>query len=345
VRDFEVLTRIARGVEVTLYTGRYPGFRDRVEQGVRIRGLGFGRSNLLCRLTYALSANVRVLFDGADRIVNGASIFAPVLLGTLRGRRYGVFMHHFIGRDSLRKYGLAGALPWLCEQLLMRTAGRYLVVNTAVRDRILQVNPRAEVLVTANGFSSRLLDLPREPATPPFVLFVGRFDVHMKGLDLLIPAWADTLAARGIDLVLAGRASAADLEKVRALVPQVPGGQVRLELDVPEARKAELMATCLFFASPSRFEGFGIAALEANAAGCAVLATDTDGFRDSLALGETALSIPVEDPAALRAGLERLADDEALRASLGRKGRERARGFSWDSIAEKEWNWIRSSAS
>jgi glycosyltransferase involved in cell wall biosynthesis len=115
-----------------------------------------------------------------------------------------------------------------------------------------------------------------------------------------------------------------------------------VESDVSEQRKRELLSGCLFFASPSRFEGFGIAALEANAAGVAVLATDTDGFRDSLALGETALAVPVEDRLALKAGLIRLATDATLREALGRAGRERARGFSWDAIAEKEWAWIAS---
>jgi glycosyltransferase involved in cell wall biosynthesis len=185
-----------------------------------------------------------------------------------------------------------------------------------------------------------LLEAPRAPGAAPFVLFVGRFDVYMKGLDLLVPAWADTLASRGIDLVLAGRGSATDIATLRGLVPAELSSRLRLESSISGERKRELLSTCLFFASPSRFEGFGIAALEANAAGCAVLATDNDGFRDSLALGETALAVPVEDPAALREGLLRLATDEPLRSALGSRGRERARAFSWDAIAEREWNWV-----
>lgn len=340
VRDFEVLRRMARDVDVTLYTSRYPGFEERVEEGVRIRGLGFGRGNLVCRLTYALAANLRILFDRADRLVNGASIYAPVLLGALRGKRHAVFLHHYVGKESVRKYGLAGFLPYACELLLMKLSRRYLVVNAAVRERIRQVNRAADILLTANGFEASLLENPRTPATPPFVLFLGRFDVHMKGLDLLIPAWARALAPRGIGLALAGRGTQADHARVDALVPAEGRDLVRLELDVSEARKRELLSSCLLFASPSRFEGFGIAALEANAAGVAVLATDTEGFRDSLAFGTTALAVPVEDAAALEAGLVRLAEDEALRNALGRAGRERARAFSWDAIADKERRWI-----
>ena len=84
---------------------------------------------------------------------------------------------------------------------------------------------------------------------------------------------------------------------------------MRFETGISEERKAELLASCLFFCSPSRFEGFGIAALEANAAGCAVLATDVDGFRDSLALGETALAVPPNDPSALKTAMIRLIQD------------------------------------
>jgi len=340
VRDREVLARMAREVDVTLYTARYPGFRDRVENGIRIRGLGFGRRNAVCRLTYALAANLRILFDRADRIVNGASLYAPVLMGMFRGKRHSTFLHHFVGREAVRKYGLPGWLPYACEWLLMRTARRYLVVNSAVRDRIAEVNPGADILLTANGFDAALLSTPRAPASPPFILFVGRFDLRMKGLDLLIPAWAHALAPRGIGLVLAGRGTEDDRQALTALVPASVREAVRMERDVPEARKRELLSTCLFFASPSRFEGFGIAALEANAAGVAVVATDTEGFRDSLAFGTTALAVPVEDRAALEAAMTRLAGDEALRERLGQAGRERAKAFSWDAIAERERRWI-----
>ena len=344
VRDFEVLKRFARHAEVTLYTGRFPGFRDGTREGVRVRGLGFGGKNWLCRLTFALSANLRVLFDAAPLIGNSASIYAPVLTGLLRPGRFYAVYHHHVGARSVEKFGLAGWIPRALEAVMLRFGKRYVISNATLAAKVARLNPGARAFTTFNGFDAGLLSLAPAPAPRPFILFIGRFDVYMKGLDLLLPAWAETARRQGIDLVLAGRAFGADLEKVRALVAGVAGapgaGAVRLELDISEARKAELLAACLFFASPSRFEGFGIAALEANAAGRAVLATDNDGFRDSLALGETALAVPVEDPEALRHGLTRLAEDGALREALGRRGRERARAFSWDAIAEKEWAWL-----
>lgn len=340
MRDFEVLKRFARRAEVTLYVGRYSGFVDRIEEGVRIRGLGFGNRNWLCRLTYALHANLRILFDRSDHIGMSPSVYAPVLAGLLRGKRHYMVFHLQVGKRALQKYGPFGVIPWLCEQATFRCVRRCLAVNGTLVETIRRVNPNADAVQTANGFDPALLDLPVTVAAPPFILYLGRADMYMKGIDLLIPAWADALSGRGVDLVLAMRGD--EVERIRGLIPPAFRDRVRLEVDPPPDRKTELLSSCLFFVSPSRFEGFGIAALEANAAGKAVLATDNEGFRDSMDPGETALLVPVEDAAALKAGMLRLLEDADLREAMGRKGRERARNFSWDKIAEKEWAWVSS---
>ena len=134
------------------------------------------------------------------------------------------------------------------------------------------------------------------------------------------------------------------MRDIRRLIPDDLRHRIRLEPNIDEERKRELLATCLFFCSPSRFEGFGIAALEANAAGKAVVATDVEGFRESLAFGETALAVIPDDVEALREAMLRLIDDEELRDALGRNGRARAESFSWDTIAEREWAWIQTLA-
>ncbi len=347
VRDFEVLKRFAPHAEITLYVGRYPGFKEQTREGVRMWGLGFGSSNWLCRLTFSLAANIRLLFDQSDILGNSASIYAPVLAGFLRGRRFYSVYHHRVGKGSREKFGAWGKVPELLEKWMFRLGRRYAVSNASLAAHIHAVNPSAEVFVTSNGFNSNLLSLPSRPAAPPFILFLGRFDIYMKGLDLLIPAYVKIAAGQGIDLVLAGRSTPEALEKIRQMLPGHTGntepgslGKVRMETDISETRKAELLAACLFFCSPSRFEGFGIAALEANAAGKAVLASDVDGFRASLAFGETALAIAPGDITALEFGLSQLVRDAELREKLGRQGRERAGDFSWDKIAEKEWNWV-----
>lgn len=77
-------------------------------------------------------------------------------------------------------------------------------------------------------------------------------------------------------------------------------------------------------ALPSRFgEGCPNALLEAMAAGKPVVAARSGGTPELVADGETGVLVPPADPEALRAALERLAADPALRRRLGETGRAR----------------------
>jgi glycosyltransferase involved in cell wall biosynthesis len=80
------------------------------------------------------------------------------------------------------------------------------------------------------------------------------------------------------------------------------------------------------FAFPSRYEAFGLALLEAMAAGLATVASRAGGILE-LATEETALLVPVGDVAALAEGLVSLATDPARRRRLGTAARERAKPF------------------
>ncbi len=346
LRDLEALKRYASNWDTTLYVGRFPGFVAESASGVRIRGLGWGKSNLACRISFGLMANLRILFDSADRIGNSLSAFAPVLSGALRPRRYFGVLHHIVAGDSVKKFGLLGMIPLGLESLMLRLGRNFIVSNGSVAERILKLNPKARVLITSNSIDSALLDLPSLETRPSYLLFLGRFDIHMKGLDLLLAGYRDATAAEAGDperiprLVLAGKATQEELEKVRRLIPPECAGRVDLRPNVSESAKRELLSGCQFLVSPSRFEGFGIAALEANAAGKPVLVTDTDGFRASVKKDISALVVPVGDADALRAGLRILMGDAVLRRRLGQGGREWAKGFNWDAIAEKEKRWI-----
>lgn len=74
--------------------------------------------------------------------------------------------------------------------------------------------------------------------------------------------------------------------------------------------------------------------LEAMAAGCALVASDLDGHRNVATDGTDALLVPVGDPRALARALNRVLDDDRLRAELVAGGRRRADELSMDRLAE-----------
>ncbi|MEO7425107.1 MAG: glycosyltransferase family 4 protein [Fibrobacteria bacterium] len=341
MRDFEVLQR-QKGfwTEIVVYTGVYPGFKPEERAGIRFQGLGFGNTYLLSRLTFTIFANLRALFDRADAIGNSISAYAPLLAGLLRPGRFYLVAHHYVGGRSREKYSLLGAFAWACEWLLFRFSRRLIVSNRQVAVRARAMNPGMKILQSQNGFDLSLLQVTPASADPPFILFLGRYDIYMKGLDLLVAAFSGLPPEiRGhTRLVIAGAASPQARAAVEKLLPA--DSPIELMTNITEATKREILRTCLFFCSPSRFEGWGIAALEANAAGKPVLVSRADGFLDSIKDGFSGIMVPVEDAAALSAGLRQMLSDAALRDLLGANARIWASRFTWEGIAEREMQWL-----
>ncbi len=95
-----------------------------------------------------------------------------------------------------------------------------------------------------------------------------------------------------------------------------------LELLGPRDDAAALVGAFDVLAVPSRFEAFGLVAVEAMHAGVPVVASDVDGLPE--VLGDTGVLVPPEDAGALHAALAALLDDPERRARLGAAGRARA---------------------
>lgn len=129
-------------------------------------------------------------------------------------------------------------------------------------------------------------------------------------------------------LVLVGRRNLEGLDAIPGVIAPGP---------LPHELAIEALRRSAFHVAPSIWaEPFGIVALEAGAAGKAVLASDVGGLRDIVLDGETGLLVGPGDDAALRAGLERLIGDPAERERMGAAARERVRTvFSPDAVVPR----------
>ncbi|MCU0655932.1 MAG: glycosyltransferase family 4 protein [Polyangiaceae bacterium] len=109
------------------------------------------------------------------------------------------------------------------------------------------------------------------------------------------------------------------------------GHRVRFVAGLPREEVRDLIQGALALIQYSRFEGFGMPALEAMACGTPVIASDIAPLVE--VLGGAGLHASLQ-PRDLAAALERLASSPGLRAELGARALERGRAFSWDRCAQ-----------
>ncbi len=156
----------------------------------------------------------------------------------------------------------------------------------------------------------RALSLLRQRwAHPPVLAIIGghSFQDHTPYRDRVIASMADLDLEFGRDVVLLGT---------------VPDEEL-----VAWYRAADALAF------PSVNEGFGLAVLEAMAAGLPVVLTRLPVFAEYVRFGEDALAVAPGDDEGLADALDAVAHDGGVRAMLRRSGRDVAARFSWDTTA------------
>ena len=152
------------------------------------------------------------------------------------------------------------------------------------------------------------------------VAFVGRLD-RQKGIDTLVGA-VTHLAARGspVRLVIAGDGPMREM--VETFIACGEGGQYARRLGLVEDVRGVLSAADMLV-MPSRWEGFGLAAAEAMAAGLGVIATRVAGLDEVVADGQTGILVEPEDYVGLAEAMANMLGDRELRERFGRAGRQR----------------------
>ena len=147
------------------------------------------------------------------------------------------------------------------------------------------------------------------------VLYVGRFD-HQKGFDVLLEA--ARLMKSAACIVMAGAPVLADAHYMSLLDERDP--RVELVGWQDPSGLAALFESADVVVIPSRWEGFGLVALEAMRAGVAVVASRVGGLAEVVVDDVTGVLVTPGDAAELASVLDQSDRDWD---QLGKRGRER----------------------
>lgn len=161
------------------------------------------------------------------------------------------------------------------------------------------------------------------PAGIPVIGAVSRLR-HEKGIDLLIDAF-NQLVKEGTTAHLLIVGSGPDEKDLRDKVQEYEiNSDVTFYGEADWETAMRLMAMMDIVVVPSRFEGFGLTAAEAMAAGKPVVASSVFGLQEVVIHEKTGLLFPPENTGSLATCLHRLCADPELRNKLGTEGRLRA---------------------
>ena len=176
-------------------------------------------------------------------------------------------------------------------------------------------------------------------------LCVGRNHAK-KNLSMLIEAarvlrarspdadFAVVLAGKGV-AALAGEIAAAGMEAYFILEDVIAPRHLSGDFDLPADALVSLYKTADCFIFPSLIETFGIALVEAMAAGLPVLTADSPGCRDIADGGRYAALFDPGDAGGIAETMQRAMEDAPWREGLRRAAAGRAADFDWESIVSR----------
>jgi glycosyltransferase involved in cell wall biosynthesis len=269
----------------------------------------------------------------------------PVLLGSIAS--LGLPMAVVNGLTGLgtlfvgdhKRSGLARPLVRAAlKGLLGRANSRTIVQNPDDKQFVLDLGvPETHIdLISGSGVdTAHFVPLP-EPGPPVTAAYVGRMLVD-KGVETLIEAFA-LATSRGskLQLLLAGDT---DRENLGSLAPEqlrefASAFGINWLGHVADIR--DVWTRAHFAVLASRREGLPKSLLEAAACGRPMVATDTPGCREIAIEGETALTFPVGDAAALAEAMTCMVSDAEMRARFGKAARDLVeRKFSAEVIGKE----------
>jgi glycosyltransferase involved in cell wall biosynthesis len=337
----------------------------------RIRGIGGSERHLLTLLPALRDRGVDVSFVGLDDPAGVPEPFyseltvpserlpaprdldpalAVRLARTLRSLRPDVVHTHLVHADVYGAVAPGAPLVSTKHNPDPFRAGPFRFVERALARRTARIIAISEAV---RRFSTEQVGLPAE-----------KIEVVHYGLDELPAAWADNPPLRltgdaTVLLAVCRLAPQKGLETAVRALPSLPGAVLVVLGEGPGRDALESLASSLdvrdrlllpgrvgdvaslyrradVLVHPARWEGFGLAMLEAMLAARPVVAARAGSAPELVDDGRTGLLVPVDDPRALAGAVASLLGDRERAGAMGRAGLERARAeFSVARMAER----------
>ncbi|WP_080239447.1 glycosyltransferase [Spirosoma rigui] len=256
---------------------------------------------------------------------------------------HGVLDRWVYAHNNLKKQ----IIDTLAQKAFLRRADLVHINNTDEREDVYRYLgfQHPNLVIIPNGVKmSDFAQLPAKgtfrkafniPTGKKLVLYMSRLNAK-KGLDLLLPAFRDYVKQHpDTVLALAGGDDGYEATTRQFIEDNRLGESMRMVGMLTGEDKRAALADADLFTLPSYSEGFSMAVLEAMAAGTPALVSDRVGFGEAIRQHEAACLVELT-PDSVRAGLERMLGDDALRQRISQQATALLRAeYDIDIVAKR----------
>ena len=240
--------------------------------------------------------------------------YDPTALGSRNPRTAGIYGPLYAAERSLDRRGV-------------RSASR-VATNSQYSARAIRRAYGRDAVVLPMGAPDALIHGEVARETSDRVLSVGTL-IPTKGHDRVIEAVAKTRRRRPV-VIVAPRDARGERDRLSRLAAQL-AVRVSFEIAITDEELALLYRTSFVTAYLAQAEPFGLASLEAQAAGCPVIVSREGGLPETVIDGVSGLTTN-RDPTAIAAQLD-LLDRAGYRERLACGARDRRGELSWSRSA------------
>jgi len=236
---------------------------------------------------------------------------------------------------------------WWAYPTTVRRARYIVTVSEATRRDIARVFPRyaERAIVVHSGINAgELVHCPPEFVEETrrrfglpdrFLLYIGSTRPN-KNLPMMIRAYAAALredpSLRDVSLVLVLSPDRFFVECAKLIRALKISDRVQIQRSITNEEKRAFYYACRAVYLVTKYEGFGLPLLEAQACGAPVLAANHSALPEIG--GDSALFVDPDNLQEVTQGVRRILTDEALRRTLIEKGRNNLQRFRWEKAAK-----------
>lgn len=300
---------------------RVVSFRRAELSGVQVHSFSWGNSLGKMRYLFYLIAIRRLVHHLQPDILHAHHATSYGLAGALCN--WHPYLIHTWGRDVLDfpRYRIYRALvSFNLRQADLITCTSQVMAQAVER----MAQPKTPIHVVPFGVDLthfRPRPYPKSP-TEPLVIGVVKSLEKLYGIEYLLQAFVSLCSQNG-DLRLLIVGDGTQRSALESLASELEIAEsTRFVGRIPHDQVIRYLHKMDIFVVPSLQESFGVAAVEAAAAGLPVLASNVGGLPEVVVDGKTGFLVPPADVEALSGRLSQLIADSALRQRMGQAGRD-----------------------